>query len=345
MSLAERCGADTVIASRAQGGVLHLAVSRSTAMRLGPVVAALEDLGRPQTLLEFPPRTSIASVRAPSAAIGAAVEAQLLRDRPACVLVAGDGAATVAASLAAARCDVPIARLGAGLRCGDRSLEAEINRVALDQLADRLFVDGLPAAANLKAEGIDPERVQRAGSTLPDSVARCFPSELARSSRERLDEYVLVTLHKPENVRDAGRRGRVAESLSALALRSRVVLCLHPETSRERERFDASGVEVVGPLAYPDFLRLQAGAAAVVTDSPGVQEETTVLGVACFTLGQSSERTLTLTHGTNVLLGDDPADIAGIPLGGWTEALDPIPLWDGDAGRRIAEDLVEWSGP
>jgi UDP-N-acetylglucosamine 2-epimerase (non-hydrolysing) len=337
--------------------VLHLAVSRSAAVRLWPVAATLAGLGEPQALLdlegpgvgdpETPPRIPDAEASAE------AVEAAIERTRPASVLVAGDGDAAVAAAMVAFRHSVPIARLGAGLRCGDRGATPEINRLVLDELASLLLTDGDAAVDNLRAEGTADERIRRVGSTLPD-VARRW--QLAASRRRvralfgvQARKYVLATLRGPQSGGDGERLARVAEAVSLLARRVQVVFCPHPatravlESMGEIARLRAAGVIVTPQLGYLDFLALETFAGAVLTDSAGVQEETTVLGVPCFTLGRGSERTLTLTSGTNTVVGDDPADIVAVVLASGAGVSEPIPLWDGGAGRRVAEELLSWN--
>jgi UDP-N-acetylglucosamine 2-epimerase (non-hydrolysing) len=336
MSVTPLFGVTHVTAAPAGQGVVHLAVSRSASIRLASVTTALAGLGVPQTTVEDL----------------AGVEHAFDELRPAFALIAGDGDAAVTAALTADRLGVPIARVGAGLRCDDRGVEGELNRIVLDELAQRLYVDSDTAAERLHAEGFDEDRVVRAGSTLADSpgLRRTRGSAVLGELRLTRGAYALVTIHKPENAGDDARLRRIADALCALARRTRVVLCLDGST-RSRlvavdalERLKAAGVLVSGSLAHADFLALQSVAGAVVTDSAGVQEETTMLGVPCFTLGRSTERTLTLTHGTNVLLGDDPMEIAQVPLGSLPDEVHPVPLWDGRAGRRIATDLAEWSG-
>jgi UDP-N-acetylglucosamine 2-epimerase (non-hydrolysing) len=245
---------------------------------------------------------------------------------------------------------VPIARVGAGLRCGDRAVCEEVNRIVLDGLADRLYADGEEAERHLRAEGVAPERIRRVGTTLADVVARRRASAAHRSAwrRRRLTagRYVLVTLRRPENIADDERLARIVEALAALAHRTPLVLCPDPaarpalERRGDLRRLRTAGVAVLERLDHVDFLSLQMSAGAVVTDSAAIQEETTLLGVACFTARRTTERTLTLTHGTNVLLGDDPAEIAEVAVGPAAEPARRIPLWDGRAGGRIARDLV-----
>ncbi len=308
-------------------GVVHLAISRSASIRLASVTTALAELGIPQTAVEDLDE----------------IERALSETRPAFALIAGDGDAAVSAALTAHRVGVPIARIGAGLRCDDLGVGGELNRIVLDELAQRFYVDGDTAAERLHAEGFDDNRVVRAGSTLADTPAlrRTRSSTVLRDLRLARGAYVLVTIHKPEHMRDDARLRGITDALSALASRTRVVLC---RDLRNQARLDvAADVLVSGPLAHADFLALQASAGAVVTDSAGVQEETTILGVPCFTLGRSTERAQTLIHGTNVLLGDDPREIAEVPLGALPDEATAVPLWDGRAGRRIAADLAEWS--
>jgi UDP-N-acetylglucosamine 2-epimerase (non-hydrolysing) len=337
-------------------GVLLLAVSRSAAVRLAPIARALGEHGVAQAVAGPPvggePQTRAAAAIAPDQAY-VAVEQALERARPAFVLVAGDGEAAMAAALAAESHGVALARVGAGLRCGDRGIEGEVNRMALDALAERLYADGSAAVGQLRGEGVEEGRIVDAGSTLPGAVARWRLAAGTSHVRQGLGlehgGYALATLHKPELLRDAGRLSCACEALGVLARRIPVVFCVHPRTraaldrTGDLRRLAAAGVRLVGDLAYPDFLALEDGAAFVVTDSSGVQEETSVLGVPCFTLARTSERTRTLTHGTNALLGDDPAEIAAIELGARRAAV-AIPRRDGAAALRIAADLAAWSG-
>jgi UDP-N-acetylglucosamine 2-epimerase (non-hydrolysing) len=337
---------------------LHLAVSRSAAVRLAPVADALESS---QLFLDPTGRLGQAPRGAPrtagpwltGAAVTRAVEVAVDRFRPAVALIAGDGDTALAAALAASRQGVAIARVGAGLRCEDRAVASEINRIVLDELATRHYVDGEEAAERLRAEGVPAEAIAIVGSTVPAVVARWLDSVRERATWIRLGldrgEYVLAMLHKAEIVGDDERVARITEELSALALRVPVVLVLDPAMRGmmgpmgDITRLRSAGAIITGPLEYLDSLSLQVGAGAVLTDSAAVQEETTVLGVPCFTPARSSERTLTLTRGTNVLLGDDPMAIADVAAGSDANATGPIPLWDAAAGRRIAADLTATS--
>jgi UDP-N-acetylglucosamine 2-epimerase (non-hydrolysing) len=280
---------------------------------------------------------------------------QILFDaEPRAVVVAGDVNSTLACALAASKLGIPVAHVEAGLRSGDWTMPEEINRVLTDRLSDVLLTHSPEALDNLVAEGIDPARVHFVGNTMIDSLRRCEKRARARAAYRDLglqaQEYVLVTFHRPSNVDDPARLARIATALMALAPHCPVVFPVHPRT---RARLEASGqlvalenagVHCVEPLAYLEFLSLQAGAGAIVTDSGGIQEEASALGVDCYTCRPNTERPVTLTHGTNRLLGDDPYEIAGVRPSrrGPTPCL--IPLWDGQAGRRTAGVLVSQFG-
>jgi UDP-N-acetylglucosamine 2-epimerase (non-hydrolysing) len=339
--------------------VLHLAVTRSAAVRLAPVADAL---GGPQAFVDLagdvlawagtrPPAVDGDPPLSPTAAARAVSEA-LERIRPDVALVAGDGDVAMACALAAIGAGVPVARLGAGLRCDDRGVRNEINRLAIDGLASRLYADGESAAERLRAEGADEHAIRTVGSTVAAGIARWRRPALARAAWARFGlrrrEYVLVNLRRHENFADAPR---LTQAIIGLAREAPVVLCLDRwghaalEQAGDLERL-ASVVSNVGDtLGYVDFLSLLSGAGAVLTDGGGVQEESTVLGIPCFTLARSSERELTLTHGTNVLLGNDLDAIADVTTRAQLYAVEPIPLWDADAGRRVAADLmlVPWA--
>jgi UDP-N-acetylglucosamine 2-epimerase (non-hydrolysing) len=324
--------------SAAVAAALHLATSRSATIRLRPVADALRALGVTQAL---------AHAAGSAEQVASATETAIRRARPAAAFIAGDGAAAVTAALVCQRLGVAVARVGAGLRCGDRSVHEEINRIVLDGLADRLYVDGEDAAGRLRTEGIAAERIRSVGSTLADVVARWSAGRpAAPATHLPAGGYVLAALHRPENIADDERLARIVEALAALAARAPVVICLHEATRAAMQlrgdltRLRTAGVALREPLAHAEFLSLQANAGAVVTDSAGVQEETTLLGAACFTARRVTERTLTLTHGTNVLLGDDAQEIAAVPLRARVARPRPIPLWDGRAGERIAADFA-----
>ncbi len=226
----------------------------------------------------------------------------------------------------------------------------EVNRILLDTLADLLFASGPQAAANLVSEGAGADRVRVVGSAIVDSLRRAEAGARAVAAWTRYGvepgRYVLATVQRPVNVDDDERLARIVEGLAALAGRVPVVFSMHPRTRARLEemgdahRLVAAGVRCVPPLPYVEFLSLQAGAGAVVTDSGAVQVEASALGVSCFTLGASTEREATVVQGTNRLLGYDPRDIAVVRPRPAMAGRRPIPLWDGQAGERMASELI-----
>lgn len=277
-------------------------------------------------------------------------EALLAELQPAAIVVAGAANTTLGVVLAASKLAVPVARVEAGLRESDWSSGEEVNRILLDTMADTLFAPTAEAAERLEAEGAGAGAVHPVGSTAVDTLRWAERAAAERVTWRRFGaergRYVLVTLHRPANVDDDERLARIVEALAGLARRVPVIFPLHPRT-RERlkpmgdaHRLLAAGVLCGPPLGYLDFLSLQSGAGAVVTDSGTVQEESSALGVPCYTLRAGTERTITLTHGTNVLLGDDPRDLSDVRLAAGPPTPSAIPLWDGRASARIADALV-----
>ena len=321
-----------------------------TGQHTDPAMASdmLEDLGLPE------PECTLASGHGSHAAQTsralAGAEEALGALAPAALVVSGASNSTLGVVLAATKLGIPVARLEAGLREHDWSAPEEVNRVLLDTMADTLFAPTAQAADNLRAEGAVAGRVHLAGSTAVDSLRRAERTAAARAAWERFGaergEYVLVTLHRPANVDDDERLARIVEALAALAERVPVIFPLHPRTRArlkpmgDAHRLLAAGVLCGPPLRYLDFLSLQTGAGAIVTDSGTIQEEASALGVPCFTLRSSTERAITLTHGTNALLGLDPRDLADVRIAAGAPTPCAIPLWDGRAGERVADALV-----
>jgi UDP-N-acetylglucosamine 2-epimerase (non-hydrolysing) len=278
-----------------------------------------------------------------------AVEEVLLERRPDLVCAGGDVNSTLAVALAAAKLGIPVAHVEAGLRSFDWTMPEEINRVLTDRLSALLFTHSPEAGANLAAEGIDLSRVHFVGNTMIDSLRRFEDAAVARRPWERAGvrtgDYTLVTLHRPSNVDRMHQLERVVIALVQLAEHTPVVFPVHPRT---RARLAAAGllerlesaVSCMEPMGYLDFLGLQAGAGAIVTDSGGVQEEASALGVPCFTLRANTERPVTITRGTNTLLGEDPAPIAGIRPTAGVRKPATIEGWDGRAGERVAAVLA-----
>ena len=276
------------------------------------------------------------------------IESVLAEEQPDIVVVPGDVNSTLAAALAAVKLEIPVAHIESGLRSFDRSMPEEINRLLVDQVAQWCFIHSPEAADNLRREGIGGDRIFFVGNTMIDTLVRMRQrvgrsTALARLGLER-GAYVLVTLHRPRLV-EGPLFERTLEALGRLSERIPVVFPMHPR-ARARISDDLPGrhrhLALVEPVGYVDFLALQVGAAGVVTDSGGVQEETTYLKVPCFTLRDNTERPITLTQGTNRLLGLDPETLDEVP-----ELLDQtlIPLsppagWDGAAAERLAGVLA-----
>lgn len=279
------------------------------------------------------------------------VERVLLEERPRLVVVAGDVNSTLAAALAAVKLDIPVAHLEAGLRSFDRRMPEEHNRLLTDHISSILLVHSASALDNLEHEGIDLTLAHLVGNTMIDSVLAHVERARAEAPWEAfgLDRrgYGLVTLHRPALVDEPELLAATVEALIALASSFPIVFPVHPRT-RERlavlghgARLEQAGVHLSPPLGYAGFLGLEAEARFVLTDSGGVQEETSALGIPCFTLRDTTERPITEELGTNTVLGARPQRIAEIPELLRTERqAQPIPLWDGRAGERAAAVLV-----
>jgi UDP-N-acetylglucosamine 2-epimerase (non-hydrolysing) len=279
-----------------------------------------------------------------------AFEEILLEREPAAVVVAGDVNSTLACALAASKLHIPVVHLEAGLRSGDWSMPEEVNRVLTDRLSDLLLTHSPEAEENLVREGVDSRRVRYVGNTMIDSLRRfeTVARERAMWAQHGVDpfEYVLVTLHRPSNVDDPSRLARIVNSLCRLAADAPVIFPVHPRTRArlaaggDLERLTTAGVRCTEPVGYLDFLSLQAGAGAIATDSGGVQEEASALGVPCYTLRANTERPVTISHGTNVLLGDDPDRLLEVRASRRPPTPCAIPLWDGHAAERAADAVL-----
>lgn len=283
------------------------------------------------------------------------LEPVLLEESPDLVLVPGDVNSTLAAALVAVKLRIPIGHVEAGLRSFDRSMPEEINRVVADSTADLLFVHSPEAQGNLLREGASPGTIHYVGNTMIDTlVAMRERIEAFGACRRRgLDPggYVVVTLHRPALV-DGPLLEATIERLRKLTRRWPVVFPAHPRTRKEMAArgiaAEAPRLHVTDPVGYVEFLSLVADAAGVVTDSGGIQEETTFLGVPCFTLRDNTERPVTLTHGTNHLLGLAPERLEEVPelleAARVRPRVDPPPLWDGRAAARIVDVVVSSVG-
>jgi UDP-N-acetylglucosamine 2-epimerase (non-hydrolysing) len=275
------------------------------------------------------------------------LEPVLVEERPELVMVPGDVNSTLAAALTAVKMGIPVAHIESGLRSFDRTMPEEVNRIVADEFSEHLFLHCDEAIENLRAEGIGEERMHFVGNTMIDTLVALEGRFREASAAAELGlepgSYVLVTLHRPALV-DGELLAETVRRLAALAREMPVVFPVHPRT---RKRMEAVATEHPGlllsePLGYVDFLSLLADAGAVLTDSGGIQEETTYLGIPCFTLRDNTERPVTIRAGTNTLLGLDPAAIATIPEALTTRPAKPPgppPLWDGHAAQRIADIL------
>jgi UDP-N-acetylglucosamine 2-epimerase (non-hydrolysing) len=276
-------------------------------------------------------------------------EPVLLDVQPDIVLVYGDVNSTVAAALVCAKLAVRVGHVEAGLRSFDRTMPEEINRVVTDRLADLLFTPSEDGDINLQREGISDERIFRVGNVMIDTLVRLMPlaeSHAEARNRSRFPKrYALVTLHRPANVDDGAVLKRILQSLLEVSEELAVVFPAHPRTRKRIADFglNTERLQVLDPLPYVEFLGLQSQATVVITDSGGIQEETTYLGVPCLTVRENTERPVTVTYGTNVLVGRDPLklrlEVARVLAGEAKKGKVP-PLWDGSAGKRIADVLT-----
>jgi UDP-N-acetylglucosamine 2-epimerase (non-hydrolysing) len=276
------------------------------------------------------------------------LEPVLAEERPDLVVVPGDVNSTLAAALTAAKMQIPVAHIESGLRSFDRTMPEELNRIVADQLSAQLFIHSPEANDNLHAEGIPAARIHLVGNTMIDTLVALEDRFRGAGTAARLGvepgSYALVTLHRPALV-DGPLLTETIERLAALAREMPVVFPVHPRTRAMMEAIASQhpGLMLCDPLGYIDFLSLLADAGAVLTDSGGIQEETTYLGIPCFTLRDNTERPITITAGTNTLLGLDPAAIGRIPAmlaERPSERPEPPPLWDGRAAERIADVVL-----
>lgn len=356
----------------AMPGLIHVVGARPNFIKAAPVIAALaasgveqrlvhtgqhydramsdvffEELGLPEPDVNLGVGSGSHAVQ--TAALMVALETTFLDAAPDRVIVYGDVNSTMAAALVCAKLLIPVAHVEAGLRSFDATMPEEINRRVTDQLSDLLFVTAPEGITNLAAEGISGERVVYVGNPMIDTLMAHLHRLQADPVMARLGvsaPYAVATLHRPANVDAPGAAAALVESLRDATRRLPVVLPLHP---RGRATLAAAGLEeipglrVIDPLGYVEFLSLVRGAAAVITDSGGLQEETTVLDVPCLTLRPNTERPITLTAGTNRLVTPEGlgAALDDALAGAQARLGDRPPGWDGHAGERIAAGLVE----
>jgi UDP-N-acetylglucosamine 2-epimerase (non-hydrolysing) len=272
-------------------------------------------------------------------------EPVLLERQPDIVLVYGDVNSTVATALVCAKLGVRVGHVEAGLRSFDRTMPEEINRLVTDQLADLLFTPSEDGDFNLQKEGIPAEKIFRVGNVMIDSLVKLLPAARRQNQNGLPERYALVTLHRPANVDDSIILKRILESLLEVSQDLSVIFPAHPRTRKRIADFGlhADQLQILDPLSYLEFLGMQSRATVVITDSGGIQEETTYLGVPCLTLRENTERPVTVSLGTNVLVGRDSeklrSELSRVLAGQAKKGTIP-PLWDGHAGERIAALLA-----
>ena len=272
-------------------------------------------------------------------------EPVLLSCAPDWLVVYGDVNSTMATALVAAKLNVRIAHVEAGLRSGDRTMPEEINRLVADRLSSLLLTPSRDADAALLREGESPEKIVFVGNVMIDSMLRSLPRAEASGAARRLGAdgtHVVVTLHRPSNVDDESRLAAIAHALGEIGAARPVIFPSHPRTRERLRAFGVpmAGVQLIDPLPYFDMLDVMRGAHAVITDSGGLQEETTVLGVPCFTVRDNTERPITISEGTNQLVLD-PAFLPALVSAARRSANLRRPEgWDGAAGERIIQALL-----
>ncbi len=282
------------------------------------------------------------------------IEPVLIERQPDLVLVVGDVNSTIAVSLAAVKLGIPVAHVEAGLRSFDRSMPEEINRILTDALADYLFVTEEDAIGHLLKEGRPRESIHLVGNVMIDSLRHFLPiaqkspvgDDLALKKGADWQRFAVLTLHRPSNVDSSEKLAELLGAIDSIAAQVPVIFPVHPRT---QQRLTQDGIEthpqlrLIPPVGYLDFLCLLSKSTLVLTDSGGIQEETTALGVPCLTLRENTERPITISEGTNLLIGTDPAKIlaaANNILAGKGKPGRIPPFWDGHAAERIVEVLL-----
>jgi UDP-N-acetylglucosamine 2-epimerase (non-hydrolysing) len=279
-----------------------------------------------------------------------------LEERPDLVVVAGDVNSTLACAIDCAKLRIPCAHVEAGLRSFDMEMPEEVNRIVTDRLCDLLLTPSADGDENLRREGTAEERIFRVGNVMIDTLLEHLPRARATGSPAKLGvepgRYAVLTLHRPSNVDDPRTLGALLGAIGEIQGEIPVVFPVHPRTRKRFSEYGLdgrlagmSGLRLCDPLGYLEFLGLTSQAALVLTDSGGLQEETTALGIPCLTIRENTERPVTITEGTNTLVGTDPARIvaeARAALAGRGKAGRTPALWDGKASERIAEIFRSW---
>lgn len=352
--------------------ILHVVGARPNFMKVAPVVRALatrsgvqqtivhtgqhydanmsdiffRELGIPEPDVNL--QVGSGSHAQQTAGIISRFEAVALEKKPDTVLVYGDVNSTVAAALVCAKLGIRVGHVEAGLRSFDRTMPEEINRLLTDQLADLLFTPSVDGNENLAKEGIPADKVHLVGNVMIDTLVRLLPRAKEQMPQGIPESFVLVTLHRPGNVDDPPFMREVLHELDDISARIPVLFPIHPRTRQRLLDFglsakDNANLRLTEPLSYLQFLALQTRAAVVITDSGGIQEETTYLGVPCLTVRENTERPITESVGTNILVGRDMGllrrELRNVVAGQRKHGRIP-PLWEGHAAERIADILV-----
>jgi UDP-N-acetylglucosamine 2-epimerase (non-hydrolysing) len=310
--------------------------------------AFFEDLGIPEP--QFNLGVGSGSHAQQTAMIMQRFEPIAIAERPDLVLVYGDVNSTLAAALVSAKLGLEVGHVEAGLRSGDWRMPEEINRVVTDRLSRLLFTHSRDADENLRAEGVAEERIHLVGNIVIDSLVQMLPRALQLRAQNRYGvnahQYALATLHRPSNVDDPDTLSELVGALEELSTRGPVLFPVHPRTRLRMEEFGlgtrvANGLHLIEPVRYVEMLGLMAGAGLVITDSGGIQEETSFLGIPCLTARANTERPVTIKSGTNRLVASRRADLVPAALEAWGRLGPPpnIELWDGHTAPRIAEIL------
>lgn len=357
--------------------VVHVVGARPNYMKIAPLVDAMKDasgirqllvntgqhyddamskaflreLGLPKPDRDLEVGSASHAVQTAKVMIG--FEQVCLQDRPDLVVVVGDVNSTMAATLVAAKLMIPVAHLEAGLRSFDPAMPEEINRVVTDRLADLLLTPSADGDENLLKEGVPASKIRLVGNIMIDTLLRHRPLATLDRIRDRVDvranAYAVMTLHRPSNVDDPVVLRRILDAIAEVAKEMPVVFPVHPRT-RDRLKAFASGdllanVILTEPMGYIDFLSLTSNARIILTDSGGLQEESTALGIPCLTMRENTERPVTITHGTNRLVGTQTAAILDGYRAAMADTPDPTrrpPLWDGKTAGRVSSVLQEF---
>lgn len=355
--------------------ILHVVGARPNFMKAAPVIEALksrcgisnklvhtgqhydanmsdvffQQLGLPQPDISLGVGSGSHAVQ--TAQIMMRFEEIVLKQQPDLVLVYGDVNSTVAAAVVCAKLLVPVGHVEAGLRSFDRTMPEEINRLLTDQIADLLFTPSPDGDRNLLREGIAQEKIHFVGNVMIDTLVRLLPRAVMPEIDHVAERYALVTLHRPSNVDDPVMLERIVAGLNDVSQKLQVIFPLHPRTRQRISSFrlnlgDDCRFKLLDPLGYLEFLTLQRRATVIVTDSGGIQEESTFLGVPCLTLRENTERPITVDVGTNILVGRDVqrliTEIDRILAGDVKVGKVPS-LWDGKASERLADVIAAWT--